>query len=93
MFKQAGLPDYSRISMEALGSEHSYGPHSRALESREVILRLVATHKSKKALDNILAKEITPAALSMAPGITGGVRTILGLMFQVPFIIVSQELH
>lgn len=73
MFKERGLADYLRVNIEALGSEWIYGPRSRDVDSREVVLRLSATHKQAEAL-KILAREITPAALAMAPGITGGVR-------------------
>jgi len=43
-------------------------------DTREVILRIAARHTNRKALE-VLAKEVAPAATSMAPGITGGVRT------------------
>lgn len=59
------------------------GPLSRLQDSREVLLRLVFVHSQKKALESIVAKEITPSALSMAPGITGGVRL---LVFPLSFI-------
>ena len=41
MFKEAGVPDFSRVSLEALGSEDSYGPNSRTLDAREVLLSLL----------------------------------------------------
>lgn len=72
LFKENGFDDYLRVNLEPLGSEWIYGDRSRQLDSREVILRISAVHKDRKALD-ILSKEVTPAALSMAPGITGGV--------------------
>jgi hypothetical protein len=50
----------------------AYGPHSRARDSREVVLRLVAKHKDPNAL-MLFAKEFAPAATAMAPGITGAV--------------------
>lgn len=69
-FREANLGDYEEVSLEVLGAEATYGPHSRAHASREVILKLAARHKEKAALE-LLAREIAPAATSMAPGITG----------------------
>jgi len=67
---ERGWGDYSETSIEVLGSEGTYGPHSRALESREVILKIAAKHASREALE-LLAREIAPSATSMAQGITG----------------------
>jgi len=72
MFKTLSMQDYHRYNLETLGAESLYGPHlGRAQHVREVVLRITATHNEKKALE-LLAKEIPPAALAMAPGITGG---------------------
>eukprot|EP01125_Pyxidicula_operculata_P007726 TRINITY_DN2616_c0_g1_i3.p1 TRINITY_DN2616_c0_g1~~TRINITY_DN2616_c0_g1_i3.p1 ORF type:complete len:630 (+),score=111.76 TRINITY_DN2616_c0_g1_i3:758-2647(+) len=72
IFKSKGWEDYKEVHIEALGSEQSYGPVlSRTQHSREVLLRFVASHSDKRAL-GLLAKEVIPSALSMAPGITGG---------------------
>eukprot|EP01128_Nolandella_sp_AFSM9_P006555 TRINITY_DN3406_c0_g1_i1.p1 TRINITY_DN3406_c0_g1~~TRINITY_DN3406_c0_g1_i1.p1 ORF type:complete len:647 (+),score=137.19 TRINITY_DN3406_c0_g1_i1:93-1943(+) len=71
MFKERNFDDYLRVNIEALGSEWLYGDQSRDTNSREIVLRISATHKNRKALQ-LLAKEITPSALAMAPGITGG---------------------
>jgi hypothetical protein len=65
-----GLDDYDDVNVEIIGSETTYGPHSRALHSREVILRITLCHKDPKAL-GIFAKEMAPSATAMAPGITG----------------------
>jgi hypothetical protein len=70
LLKRLNLPDFDETHFEVLGAEHSYGPHSRARDTREVVLRLVAKHKDPKAL-MLFAKEFAPAATSMAPGITG----------------------
>jgi hypothetical protein len=55
-----------------LGSEHSYGPHSKLQDAREIFLRVTAKHTDKRALI-ILSQEMAPSALAMAPGITGSV--------------------
>ena len=65
-----GMPDFDETSLELLGAETTYGPHARTAHSREVVLKLAARHQAKPALD-LLAREITPSATSMAQGITG----------------------
>lgn len=66
-----GLPPFRATNVEVLGSESVLGPHSRALASREVVLRIDVLHDDPKALA-IFGREVAPAATSMAPGITGG---------------------
>jgi hypothetical protein len=70
LLKRVGFKDFIQTHYELLGAESSYGANSRARDSREVILRLVATHNEPKAL-LLLAREFAPSATSMAPGITG----------------------
>jgi hypothetical protein len=52
-----------------LGNEHLYGPHAHTTNSREVMLRVVADHHDKHALE-LFAREIAPAGTSWAPGTT-----------------------
>ena len=70
LFRDRNLGDYDEVSLEVLGSEATYGPHSTAKASREVILKLAARHQEKAALE-LLAREIAPSATAMSPGITG----------------------
>lgn len=70
IFKKAGLPDYSATHVEVIGGESLYGPHSRAGQSREVMMRVAVNHSMKQALE-IFAREIAPAGTSWAPGTTG----------------------
>jgi len=67
-----GLEDFSETSIEVLGAESTYGPHARAemRAGREVVLKIAARHPDAAALE-ILAREIIPAASSMAQGLTG----------------------
>jgi hypothetical protein len=65
-----GMADFDETSLELLGAETTYGPHARTAHTREVVLKLAARHAAKPALD-LLAREITPSATSMAQGITG----------------------
>ncbi|MFM7848730.1 MAG: acyclic terpene utilization AtuA family protein [Rubrivivax sp.] len=64
-----GLPDFKATAVELLGAETLYGPHARAGAAREVMLRVVADHAMKPALD-IFAREIAPAGTSWSPGTT-----------------------
>ena len=70
LFASRGLPDYRETSVEVLGSEATYGPHSRHRDTREVILKLAVAHPDEAALD-LFAKEIFPAATATAQGLTG----------------------
>lgn len=68
-----GLPDFSATHVEVLGGEASYGAQSRARDSREVVLRLVAEHASPKALE-LLAREVGSVGL----GFTQGTAALIG---------------
>lgn len=70
MFRERDLPDYSDTSVELLGTEATYGAHSRAQASREVVVKISTAHSKKEALV-LFSREIAQAATGMAPGITG----------------------
>jgi hypothetical protein len=70
MLREAGFADYTRTSIEVLGSESLYGANARMSQSREVVLKIAAMHSDEAALQ-LFAREIYPAATSMAQGITG----------------------
>ena len=70
LFSERGWVDYTETSLEVLGAEATYGPHGRASNSREVVLKIAAKHPSRDALE-LLAREIAPSATAMAQGITG----------------------
>ena len=67
---KAGLAPYTATNIEVLGAESCYGPHARATQTREAVLRVTATHPRKEALD-LLAREVAPAGTSWSPGTTG----------------------
>ncbi|MDM0046352.1 acyclic terpene utilization AtuA family protein [Variovorax dokdonensis] len=67
---QMGLPPFTAAYFEAIGSEWIYGPHARTRQVREVMMRVVANHPQKAALE-MFAREIAPAGTSWAPGTTG----------------------
>lgn len=70
LFAERNLAPYSATSVELLGSEATYGEHSRAAQSREVVVKISVAHPDKKALV-LFSREIAQAATGMAPGITG----------------------
>lgn len=70
LFEERGLPPYSETSVELLGTEATYGPHSRTGQTREVVVKISAAHPKKEALV-LFSREIAQAATGMAPGLTG----------------------
>ena len=70
MLKGSGFADFTAIHVEVLGAEAMYGPHTRARHAREVMLRVVADHADRRALE-LFAREIAPAGTSWSPGTTG----------------------
>jgi len=65
-----GYAPYSDTSVELLGTETTYGPQGRRGDTREVVIKISATHPDKKALV-IFSREIAQAGTGMAPGLTG----------------------
>jgi hypothetical protein len=70
MFAARGLADYTRTSIEVLGSEANWGANARRRDTREVLLKMSAQHADKAALD-IFGREVIPPATAMVQGITG----------------------
>lgn len=70
ILKRLGLPAFTRTAVELFGAETLYGPHARAGGAREVMVRIVADHPMREALE-IFAREIAPAGTSWSPGTTG----------------------
>jgi hypothetical protein len=64
------LGDFTETSLEVLGTEATFGADATRSTSREVVLKIGARHANEKALE-LLAREIAPAASSMAQGLTG----------------------
>lgn len=61
---------FTETSIEVLGAEATYGSHARAAKTREVMVKIAVKHPDKAALD-LFSREIAPASIGMAPGITG----------------------
>jgi hypothetical protein len=70
MMREATFEPYAETSIEVIGAEQSYGAQARAEGAREVVLKIGVRHRQRAALD-IFAREIYPAASSMAQGLTG----------------------
>jgi Acyclic terpene utilisation family protein AtuA len=89
ILRRRGLPDYTRANVEVIGGETLYGPHSRARQAREVMLRVTVDHPMKEALE-IFSREIAPAGTSWAPGTAspgGGRPSISPLVKQCAFTV------
>ena len=70
LFRQRQLPDFTATHTEVLGSESAYGPKANARGVREVLMRLVADHADREAID-IFARELGSVGISFAQGTTG----------------------
>lgn len=70
LFEQRNIAPFTEVSVDILGTETTYGQNAAPLNTREVIVKIAATHADKKALI-LFSKEIAQASTSMAPGLTG----------------------
>ena len=52
------------LILQLIGSEGTYGPHSRNLDPREATVWMAVEHANKDAL-NIFAREMAPAGTGM----------------------------
>ncbi|WP_322977511.1 acyclic terpene utilization AtuA family protein [Acinetobacter pittii] len=64
------VPPFSEKSVEILGIESTYGTHARALNSREVVVKIAVKHMFKEAC-MFFASEIAQASTGMAPALAG----------------------
>jgi hypothetical protein len=70
MFREKNMGDYREVSIEVIGGEDTYGPHSRARDAREVVVKIAARHDQKEALA-LLGREIAPMATGGVVGMSG----------------------
>ncbi len=70
MFREKNMGDYRDVSIEIIGSEATYGPHSRTPDAREVVVKIAAKHDQKEALA-LLGREIAPMSTGGVVGMTG----------------------
>src|SRR5690606_28301305 len=65
-----GLAPFTDTLIELLGAESNYGAQGRAQGTREVVLKLAASHRDRAALE-IFGRELYHTATAMAQGLTG----------------------
>lgn len=70
LFAEKNMADYRDVSIEVIGSEATYGPHSRAADAREVVVKIAAKHDQKEAL-SLLGREIAPMSTGGVVGMAG----------------------
>lgn len=70
LFSERGMAPYKDVNIEILGTEATYGPHSKIDSIREVVVKIAVTHAKKDALV-LFSREIAQAGTGMAPGLTG----------------------
>ena len=56
-----GHDDFTESSVEVIGAEDTYGANARAVEAREVVLKVGVRHPKKEALE-VFAREFAPSA-------------------------------
>lgn len=71
MLSRAGLGDFTTADVEVLGAEDTYGPHSRAMDTREVVLKIGVHHSSREAVAAFV-REVPSIGLAGPPGVSGG---------------------
>jgi hypothetical protein len=69
MLAARGLPPFLETRIEVLGGEEMFGANGRG-DAREVVLKLSVKAESADSLE-LFARELAPAASSMAPGTLG----------------------
>jgi hypothetical protein len=62
-----GLGPFRATRVDLLGAESTYGPHARAGDTREVVVRIAVSHSERDAL-KLFLRELPQAGTSMAPG-------------------------
>jgi hypothetical protein len=70
MLRDRNMGPYRASRIELIGAEASYGAHSRAQDSREVIYKLAVEHDDKAAFKPFM-REFDSPATSMSVGTTG----------------------
>jgi hypothetical protein len=65
-----GHTDFTESSVEVIGAEDTYGANARAVDAREVVLKVGVRHPKREALETF-AREFAPCATAMSQGTTG----------------------
>ena len=70
LLDREGFGPLRDVDIEVLGAESTYGPHARALQSREVVVKIALYHESREAIAAV-ARETASFGLAV-PGLSGG---------------------
>ncbi|MFW5875474.1 MAG: acyclic terpene utilization AtuA family protein [Myxococcota bacterium] len=62
-----GLGPFRERRIDVLGAESTYGSHARAVDTREVVVRIALRHDRRDALE-LASRELAQAGTAMAPG-------------------------
>jgi hypothetical protein len=72
LLERDGLVALRGVDIELLGAESTYGPHARAMNTREVVVKIALHHDSRAALAAVV-RELGSFGL-VVPGLTAGGR-------------------
>lgn len=95
ILKESGMKDFTDKKISIIGTEEMYGSNSQELNTREVLLRIVATHPQKEALV-LLSREIAQGSTGMTPGFTnmlGGRPSVSPSIKLFSFLVLKKELN
>lgn len=94
LLREHGFGDFAATRIELLGTESGYGPHARDLATREVVLRLTATHADKRALE-VFGREFAAPGTSWSPGTTGagGRPAVSPVLRHVQWLVPKQQVE
>lgn len=70
LLEREGFDPLRDVDIEVLGSESTYGPHSRERNTREVVVKIALHHDSRPALAAVV-RETASFGLAV-PGLSGG---------------------
>jgi len=92
LLHECGFADFLATRIELLGTESAYGPHARPLPTREVVLRLTATHAERRALE-LFSREFAAPGTSWSPGTTGssGRPSVSPVLRQFAFLLPKEQ--
>lgn len=92
LLREHGFEHFLATRIELLGTESAYGPHARTLPTREVVLRLTATHAERRALE-MFSREFAAPGTSWSPGTTGtgGRPSVSPVLRQVAWLIPKEQ--
>jgi len=70
LLDREGFGSLRDVDIEILGAESTYGPHARARDTREVVMKIALHHDSRDAIAAV-SRETTSFGLAV-PGLSGG---------------------